>query len=231
MENDPLNFLDGKAEEPLETTQPVVLPEPAPQGEPAAPPAAPMEDRGHIPIAAMLDEREKRQKAEREAEELRRWKAEQEAKQKAPPPDFYAEPDQRLAYERQQFQQSLLGMKLEQSRFLAERDLGAEVVQEAYAYFDKHPELSHQFLTHPSPFHAAVTFYKRQKIADEVGNDPDAWMSKKEAELRAKIEAEVRDKIAAEAPAARRPPVSLASAPAAGRATEPVGDPLVRIAR
>lgn len=233
MENDPLNFLEGKVEEPIAT--PEVTPEPAPQGEPAATPAAPTEDRGYIPIAAVLDEREKRQKAEREAEELRRWKAEQEAKQSSPPPDFFTDPDQRLSYERQQFAQELWNEKLNTSELIARQAFGDDVVEAAQKAFAaaaaQNPALAMDLRRHVHPYKFVVDWHKRERFLSEVGPDPDAWSQKREAELRAKIEAELREKLAAETPPARRPPVSLASAPAAGRATDPAIDPLDRIAR
>lgn len=228
MSDDALSFLDDQTPEQPEQVEAIAAePEPVAEvkgEEPAAPPAA-VEREQAIPIQALLDERDRRQKAERDAEELRRWRAEQEAKQtRQPPPDIFTDPDLRFQYERQQIQQSLLGVKLEQSRFLAERDFGAETVAEAYAYFDKNPQLSQQLLSHPSPFHAAVDFYKRQKVAEEIGADPDAWRTKQREALAAELREQIRQEVLAEMqPAQTRPrlPGSLAAAPAAGRAGEP----------
>jgi hypothetical protein len=162
---------------------------------------------------------------------LRRWKAQLEAQQKAPPaPDFFSEPDQRLAYERQQFERALVATKLQQSKFLAERDFGADAVKEAYAYFDANPQYSHQLLDHPSPFHAAVEFYRRQKVAEEIGADPEAWKQKQLATLKEQLKAELLAEMQTQSPvrpAMNRPPPTLASAPAARVATSsPKGDPL-----
>lgn len=225
--SDKLAFLDGEQPEPEITAEAeapeVVTTEPA-QGEPeAAPPAAVEQEKpSAIPISALLDERERRQKAEREAEELRQWRAQIEAQQKAKPaPDFFTDPDQRLAYERQQFQAQFTAMKLQQSRFLAERDFGAETVNQAYAYFDQNPHLSHQFLDHPSPFHAAVEFYKRQKAVEEIGADPDAWKAKQMETIKEQLRAEIMAELGGTVQPKPRIPGSLASAPAAGKAGEP----------
>lgn len=227
--SDKLAFLDDEQPEPEKVeveaqADPEIQPEPT-KGEPeAAPPAAvEAEKPSAIPISALLDERERRQKAEREAEELRQWRAKMEAQEKAQPaPDFFTDPDQRLAYERQQFQAQFTAMKLQQSRFLAEREFGAEVVNEAYAYFDRNPHLSHQFLDHASPFHAAVEFYKRQKVAEEIGADPEAWKASQMATIKEQLRAEIMAELQGTVQPKPRIPGSLASAPAAGKAGEPM---------
>jgi hypothetical protein len=233
MSEDKLDFLDG---EPAEVTpepapaEPVVLAEPkADKGEPpvqvapaSAPPAEPPKEQHVAPLTALLDEREKRQAAEREAAELRAWRQQQEAAQRAQQqraPDPRQDPDGALAYERAMFQAQLTNTRLQTSRFLAEKDFGADVVKEAFEFFDKNPALSHQFVDHPSPFHAAVEFWKRQKVAEEVGADPVAYRARLEAEIREKLMAEMQAQPAQPKP---RLPGSLAAAPAAGGAGEPV---------
>jgi len=227
MSEDKLDFLDGKpAEVEPAPAEPVVLAEPtADKGEPpaqepvSAPPAEPSEKQHVAPLTALLDEREKRQAAEREAAELREWRRQQEERQRAvQAPDPRQDPDGALAYERAMFQAQLTNTRLQTSRFLAEKDFGADVVAEAFAFFDKNPALSHQFVDHPSPFHAAVEFYKRQKVAEEVGADPEAWRAKEREAIRAQILAEMQAQPAQPKP---RLPGSLAAAPAAGVAGEP----------
>lgn len=226
MSDDKLDFLDGQ---PAEVTpeppqaEPVVLEEPkADKGEPpaqepvSAPPAEPPKEQHVAPLTALLDEREKRQAAERELQQLREWRQQQEAAQRAQQqraPDPRQDPDGALAYERAVFQAQLTNTRLQTSRFLAEKDFGADVVAEAFAFFDKNPALSHQFVDHPSPFHAAVEFYKRQKVAEEVGADPAAYRAKLEAEIREKLMAEMQAQPVQPKP---RLPGSLAAAPAAG---------------
>lgn len=226
MANDKLDFLDKAEDEPEavdaveEQPEPIENPEPEPveaegeKPEDPAPPAESKEADKSIPLTALLDERERRQALQRELDDLRRWKQQQEAAKEAPKaPDFYESPDDRLQYERSQFQQMLMATKMQQSQFLASREYGEETVNEALAWFDRHPQLSHQFVNHPSPMHAAVEFYKRQKVAEEIGTDPDGYRQKLEAEIREKLMAEIQQ----ETPARPKPPASLASAPAAGK--------------
>lgn len=218
MDGDKLNFLDETAPEAAAEATPAA-PEPQPpvveaKGEPpAAPPAAPEEKASSIPISALLDERERRQKAEREAEEGRQYRRQMEERQREA---ALQDPEQRQVYERQQIHGMIMEQRLSQSRFLAEREFGKDEVAAAYAYFDQHPQLSSQLLNHPSPFHAAVEFVRRQRIADEVGADPEAWRAKEREKLRAELMAEIQP-----VQPQQRLPGSLAAAPAAGRAGEP----------
>ena len=207
-----LPFLDdGEAEEPIEAVE--AQPEPEAKGETVAPPATP-EDHGRIPIAALLDEREKRKEKEREVEALNRRIADYEAKA-TPKPDFFADPEAALAAAQRAAQAAAINTKLETSRFLAEEKFGAEKVQAAYEFFDKNPHLSGQLLTSPSPFHAAVKEYERHQAMTEIGEDPGAY--------RARVEAEVRERILAEynvqpKPTAPPPSLSSASSVSAGKA-------------
>lgn len=233
MSDDKLDFLDESTEaaaveaeaEAPEPEQPEAVkatpePEAAPQeDEPkaegtgetkAGPPPAGEEKQSFIPVTALLDEREKRQKAEREAEALRQWRAQVEAQQRQgqKKPDFFDNPDQAV-------QQALVATKVQQSRFFAERDFGAETVNEAMAYFDLHPQHTQQFLSHPSPFHAAVEFYKRQKFLDEV-KDPDEWRNAERERLKQELMAELQA-APPQPSASKAPPPSMAKAPATGR--------------
>jgi len=186
------------------------------QGEPesAAPPAA-VEEARHIPISALLDERDKRKAAMAEAEALRRKIAEYEAKEQ-PPVDFFADPDAALAVAQRTAMAAALQTKLETSRFLAEKEFGADVVNEAYAFFDANPHLSQSLIKSASPFHEAVTTYRRQKAMAEIGDDP--------ASYRARIEAEARERFLAEMqvqPKPAAPPPSMAAAPGTAGSQRP----------
>lgn len=201
-------FKDEPAPEPVAEVQPEPVAEPVEaKGEPeqAAPPAA-VEEAKHIPITALLDERDKRKAKEREAEELRRRLAEYEAKAQ-PKPDFFADPEAALSAAQQAAMAAALNTKLETSRFLAEKEYGADLVAKAYAFFDDNPHLSLDLIKSPSPFHAAVQTYQRHKMLEEIGDDP--------ASYRARIEAEVKERLAAEMqaqPKPTAPPPSMAAA-------------------
>jgi hypothetical protein len=221
-----LDFLEQTQAEPeqeqvtevAETPEPEQAPDPQATGETDAgtPPAVEEKDQ-RIPITALLDEREKRQRLEREAEDakreierLRQQFAAMQQPQKAP--DFFEKPEDAIRHYVAPVAQQVMGVKLEQSRFLAERDFGADVVEEATAFFDANPQLSAQFLNKPSPFHAAVEFYKRAKVMNQIEGDPEDWINKQ-------VEARLQERLATvqtspAKPAA--PPPSLARAPAAG---------------
>ena len=209
-----LPFLDdGEAQEPIEAVEAQPETPPEAKGETVAPPATP-EDHGRIPIAALLDEREKRKEKEREVEALNRRIADYEAKA-TPKPDFFADPEAALAAAQRAAQAAAINTKLETSRFLAEEKFGAEKVQAAYEFFDRNPHLSGQLLTSPSPFHAAVKEYEKHQAMTEIGEDPSAY--------RARVEAEIRERILAEynvqpKPTAPPPSLSSASSVSAGKA-------------
>ena len=198
---------------PVETPEPAPAPE-EPKGETAAPPAASEDATRHIPISALLDEREKRQQFAKEAEELRRQLDElRRAQAPAKKADFFDDPESALAQVQQTAHRVAINTKLETSRFLAERDHGADVVAEAYAFFDANPKLSQDLLASPSPFHEAVKVYKKHKTLQAFGDDPDAYI---EAQVKARLEA-----MQAAQPKPTAPPPSLASAPGVSGGREP----------
>ena len=110
---------------------------------------------------------------------------------------------------------------MQQSKFLAEREFGAETVNEAVAYFDKNPAASQQFMNHPSPFHAAVEFYQRQKTVEEIGADPEAYKASLREQIRAELEAELKTTVQ---PKPKAPPPSMASAPSSGQGGKSPGN-------
>lgn len=214
--------------EPEDDAEPEIQAE-APGDTPAAPPAATPEEPKTVPISAILDERDKRQAAQREAEELRRWKAEREARdadaatqaqRQAPPASPYAQAMEAAAFE----------ARRQVSQFYAEREFGPELVKEAFAFFER-PEnhaASQRFLNSPMPFVDAVEAYRRHKAAEEIGQDPEAWRQAERERIRAELAAEAQAAAATapvQTPPRPRPPVSLATAPSATRAAPAVPRP------
>lgn len=206
------DMADDVAEQPL-AAEPAPEPEPKGEPEPAAPPAAQPEESKHVPLTALLDERDKRKAKEQELEELRRQLA--QFQKPAPKPDFYADPDAALAAAQAAAIQATINTKLELSQHMAIKDFGEETVKEAYAFFDANPHLSQGLRDHPSPYHEAVKIYKRHKALQEIGEDPEAYKARLREEVRAEFEA----KIAPSAPKA--PPPSMAATPGTGTGKEP----------
>lgn len=134
------------------------------------------------------------------------------------PIDFYDDPDGALAQRVAPLQQQLVAQKLDTSRFMAEREFGAELVGKAVEFYNdpsRHAE-SHQHINTPSPFHAAVDAYQRHQAAQEIGSDPAAY----EAKVRAKILAEMKAENVAQKPKVAAP-ASMANDPNLGSRAAP----------
>lgn len=209
-----------EVQEPEQAQEPVAEPEQSETGEPeAAPPVAEMKEEPHsVPITAMLDEREKRQDMQRELEQTRREMQQLQAQmrqkqEQQPAPDWFEDPAAAATYQAQQMQQQMQSQALRTSQFFAEREFGKELVDEAMSFFDQNPQLSQQFLGEPSPFHAAVEFFKGHKAKEEIGSDPEAWKAEQREKIRADLMAELQAQQPA-TPAPVRPPASLSKAPA-----------------
>ncbi len=138
-------------------------------------------------------------------DENRRLKASQPQAEPTPAPDFYEDPQGAVKHQVEPVQQMVVTQKLETSRFMAEREFGKETVDAAFEYFNQHPEQSQALLNHPSPFHAAVEAFNQQRVASEIGADPDKWREQERENIRAELQAEMvaeqaREKAAQPAP-------------------------------
>ena len=169
------------AEEVVETPDAVIEEAPKVEGAEAVATEPVVEAPNMVPLTTLLDEREKRQALER--------KMQKPAVEPTPAPDFYDNPQAAVQHEIQPVQKQILQSKLDTSRFIAEREFGKEKVDEAFAYFNEHPDKSAELLNHPSPFHAAVEVYDREKAAKEIG-DPVKYRETLKAEILAEIQAE-----------------------------------------
>lgn len=126
--------------------------------------------------------------------ELRDLKAGMPQREPEKAPDFYDDPKGAMQHQLAPVQQALVSSKLETSRFMAEREFGKETVDAAFNYFNEHPEQSQALLSHPSPFHAAVEAFNQQRVAREIGSDPDGWRKRERETIRKEIEAELAAK-------------------------------------
>lgn len=229
QDSQPVDDSPPPAPEPPAAEQPAPIPEPAPS-QPASAPVQP--PPGYIPMAAVLDEREKRQAAQREAEEFRRKY--EEATRKPPQPlDPIADPE---AFDRQ------LNERIERVRWdaitnaslvAATRHHGPEKVKAAEEWLQSelqsNPALWQTIQRQPDPYDFVVSQHQRtlrlQKIGDE---DPESW-AQKWAEANGYIKAGTQQPqsagVAGPSPNPTLPRPSLASAPSAGgkSPTVPVG--------
>lgn len=188
----------------------------------AAPPAAVEKETHSIPLSAVLDERERRQKAEARLALLERQLAAQQQQPQLPDP--IEDVQGYTQHVTSVFQQSLLANKLQQSEFLAREKFGDELIDEAMAFIDNDPEENgSRFLNSPSPYHAMVAWYQAEKVKRERAA-PDF-----EEKLRAKIRAELEAEMRSAAPQRPSPAIRPSLATATGsRGAPPVqsGDPL-----
>lgn len=201
------NILSGveavEAEAPQEAEE-VTAPE-TDQPETEAAPEAKVEEKAEeepkdIPYAVFKSTREDlKGQLEATRRELDQFRQSQQPKAEPPKiPDVFEDQEGYTKTVLGAVQQQAVQQKLEMSRFFAEREFGKETVNEVVEYFNHHPDLSHQFVNAPSPFHAAVEFVNAQKAAQEIGPDPVAYKAKVEQEIRQKIEAEMAAKQVAE---------------------------------
>lgn len=172
--------------------------------EPTSPPA------GQVPISALLDEREQRQSAQKQAKELQDRLAALERQSAEPAP---AE---------EQFQAALYAQNLRVSRRFAERQYGQELTatvhEWAAAKCDADPIFNASIRSSDDPYEAAVQAYNRDQLVAKVSPERlaafEAW-EKAQAELQG--QAQTVQQPAAEAPLPR----SLADAPGNGAAGAP----------
>jgi hypothetical protein len=160
-------------EKPAETTE-------------AATPAAEKEPAWHL--KAVLDEREKRQAAQRELEDLKKQlAANQPAKQKT----SVLEDEGKFRTElMDDFRSELMNERLNLSQAFAEREFGKDAVAEAVKAFkelaSENPELRARFSSSPTPYHELVSIVKKHNEVKEMEN-VDAYKEKLRAEIRAEL--------------------------------------------
>jgi hypothetical protein len=230
-DKDALSFLDGDEAPEVEAIQPEPVAEPEGVKEPepetapevkAAPPAVEEKQSTQVPITALLDEREKRQRAQQEAEYYRRLIEQQKPQEK---PDFYEDPEKFAAVQQQTVQQALWNERLNMSEAIVRDKHGDEVVDAATQAFQQalqaNPALYAEMRQARNPYGYVVDWHKKQSFLSEVG-DPDRWKQSQIEALRAQVRAELEAEFTQKAkPAA--PPRSLAKAPSAGGEANPPG--------
>jgi len=192
---------------------------------PPAPPAAP--EIPTAPIPALLDERDKRKKAEEENAALRRQLGDLQRRNQPQGPNLaelmFTDPEAYHAHVMGQATQLVRTQILEANLNTAAARHG-KVFEEAYeAVLQAGPAVVQECLAKPDPGEAIVNWHKRNKVTsglpDTFYADPDAWVRQRYAELAAQAAAPGTPGQSA-APAAHlkpaapaAPPPSLASAP------------------
>lgn len=187
------DFLDeGVVEEAL----PEVTPEPEPaaeKGETEAPPEAPPAEEPshdkHVPLAALMAERDKRQEEARQRQQLEQELA--RYRQQEPQPTFYEAPDKYVEQIEARATQRLHSALEAQAReTYPDYD---DVFNELQEYAQANPAVVPQIMESANPALAAYKFGKQIRELKQM-QDPDAYRQKIAAEVRAEVEAEFRNK-------------------------------------
>lgn len=185
-------------------------------------PEAPKQpEPGFVPIAAMLDARDKAKAAEAELTRMRAQQPQQQQQR----PDEWEDPEGARAFDRAEVEQSLYQTNLRWSERIASLQHGEDTVAAArdwgFAKCDNDPYFNAKVASSPDPIGYVVAEYKREEIASKVTPDEFAQFQAWKA-----AQGQLQQQAAPAAPpntASAIPPKSLASAPSAGNIlTEPV---------
>lgn len=233
------SFLDELKDAPVESPAPpqegaqpavpdVQPAQPAP-ATPAAPvPTEPAIPAGYVPLAAVLDTRDKLKSAEQRAKDLESKLQATQQPQKTPDP--VSEPEEFNSYLASQAARLQFTTRAEISETMAREKHGDEIVDKAIASFDeivaKEPWRIQQLWTQRHPVEWLVNRLKRQERDSQIGDDLDAFVRRRATELGLVTnQPQVPSPAAPQQPARpATPSPSLASAPAAAQAaSQPMG--------
>ena len=216
---------------PSEAAQapPEANPAPAPDPAPEAAPADPQQ-HGFVPIAALLDERDKRQAADAEAQRLRQWRQQQEEMaRRQPPPSLDEDPHGFHEHQAQQFQSALYDQKLAFSQRMAVVEHGKDAVEAAKAWYDSYaaqdPFFDRKVASSEDPYGVVIAEWKRQQLLSKVDpTDLDAFLAWKaqQAGQAPAVNPNAPAGAPMAPPGAPKPPrPSMAAAPSAGSHSAP----------
>lgn len=105
---------------------------------------------------------------------------------------------------RRDMQEFQLRQTLTVSERFAKQQFGGETFEDCRAWLSTKPEIENMALQQPDPWGFAMSHYQRDKLAEEIGDDPAAYRKRVEDEIRAEYEARH-----AAAPAAPAPPPTM----------------------
>jgi hypothetical protein len=247
--SDKLSFMDGGGDSvaapsvtPAPVEAPAFTPEPQPQPQipdPVAPsveaplaPAAPQSLQvppGYIPIAAQLDEREKRKAAEERALALERQIQEFQSRQQ-PAPDLFEDPDGFRSRISQENDLREWNLRTSMSEIMAVRYYGREKVQKAIEEFQREcpPGTAYaiELRQQADPVGYVVDWHKRNEKLKAIGDsEVDDFVRRRAAELGlipGQLQANPQQPLTAQPAPAPIIPTTIATAPSAGGMAPPV---------
>ena len=206
---------DGDFLDEIETNEPVIeqVPEVTPEPEPVVetvvePVVEQPKEPQHVPITALLDERDKRKNLEQELERIR---AAQQPQAQPSAPDMFDDPEGYTSYQHQIQSQALLNSKLDISEEMARDKFGDDKVNAArdwaLSLFQNRPGFQQEVFSQRHPYKYVVEQYEREQIASQV--TPDDFAQYQAWKL-------AQSQIQPAPQPQQAPPRSLASAPSAG---------------
>lgn len=206
---------EPKPEPKAETPEVKAEPQPEPKPQQAEAKEEPKPEPGHVPIAAILDERDRRKQAEERLRQLEAQVAEQNRQRQQPPPDPRLNPQAYADYMTAQTEASQWGAITSISQVMAKRDHGAETLQQATDAFmqelQQRPWLANELRQQPHPYEWVVERYKREQALSNLDlSEIDQFKAWKAAQAQAQAQTgQPLQSMAA-------PPRSLAGLPSAG---------------
>lgn len=207
-------------------------PEPAPVEAQAPAPQANDPKHGLVPIAAMLDEREKRQELERRLKEFEDTKASSQPREI---PSIQDNPEAFAAHLAEETARTTLNLRFDISEETARAKHGDDTVQSAMDWgmskSGENPAFAAEYVKQKNPVDWVVKQHKRDKLLGEIGDDPDEYVRKRYAEIAGAAQpngagqptqAQPLQPTLQSIPAKPTPTPSLASAPNAGGGVDAV---------
>ena len=213
----------AKAETPAPAAPPISPSEPPPVSQPVPVTPPPVQvPPGYVPLAAQLDEREKRQRLERDLEDYRRKY--EEATKKPVELDPVTDPDGFRSHFERELARTRWDTITTMSRNWAMKNhgqAGVEAAEEAVKIeVQQNPGFFQQLQSQADPYDFAVRWHKRKQFTDAMGElAPDEWVKKRALEMGL-IQPQTASPVApagaaSPQPATPLPRPSLATAPAA----------------
>lgn len=182
---------------------------------------------GYVPLAALLDARDKAKAAEAELQRLKAMQ--QQQPQQVEVPDRYEDPEGYEAFQQAQIGQAIYQQNLRWSEAVASMKHGEETVAAAkewgFQRCETDPYFNAKVASSPDPIGLVVAEFQREKIASEVTPDDFAqFQAWKQAQQQLQQQQGGQPPpVPPNQTSAKIPPRSLASAPSAGNIlTEPV---------
>jgi hypothetical protein len=220
--------------EPQPVEKPALSEAPAPQGQITAPepvqPAAQAPQHGFVPLSAVLDEREKRQTAEKQLQELQR-----QQQPPKPAPDVTSDPKGWQAAQEERLMKYETDTKMQMSGTFAAQHYGQDVVDAAKAWGAQQNSNDRyfgvKFVEQPHPWKWLVEQHRQAQTLERLGSkSPDDWAIEHAKSLGYVLaegapaqQQPAPAQVVASPPAQQRqaPPRSIANAPPAGGTTAP----------